>query len=190
MEDELDPTNVGYQMLKKMAWKEGEGLGKRKSGIVEPICVRAPEGREGLGRRERDESALEQATKRKRGVNESVDERKAERLETIKAEVRAQNAEFYCKVCDKQYKTVAEFSTHLSSYDHHHRKRFAEMRANEKSRGDADRDRRQEKRQEQRELDRRIEAAAKQNIAVDASSHAAAPVAASRGVIKFGFKKR
>ena len=30
------------------------------------------------------------------------------------------NREFYCETCDKQYKTVGEFSNHLSSYDHHH----------------------------------------------------------------------
>lgn len=30
--------------------------------------------------------------------------------------------EFYCELCDKQYKTVGEMSNHLSSYDHHHTK--------------------------------------------------------------------
>lgn len=30
--------------------------------------------------------------------------------------------EFYCELCDKQYKTVGEMSNHYSSYDHHHTK--------------------------------------------------------------------
>ena len=36
--------------------------------------------------------------------------------------------EFYCEICDKQYRTVGEMSNHLSSYDHHHKKRFDEMK--------------------------------------------------------------
>lgn len=34
--------DVGTQLLKKMGWKEGEGLGKDSSGITEPI---QPKGR-------------------------------------------------------------------------------------------------------------------------------------------------
>ena len=30
---------------------------------------------------------------------------------------------FYCAVCDKQYAKVTEYENHLSSYDHHHKKR-------------------------------------------------------------------
>ena len=39
--------------------------------------------------------------------------------------------EFYCEICDKQYRTVGEMSNHLSSYDHHHKKRFDEMKSRE-----------------------------------------------------------
>jgi len=35
-------------------------------------------------------------------------------------------------VCDKRYTKVKEFENHLSSYDHHHRKRFKEMKEAEK----------------------------------------------------------
>ena len=30
------------------------------------------------------------------------------------------NKEFFCDICNKQYKNVGEMSNHLSSYDHHH----------------------------------------------------------------------
>ena len=38
------------------------------------------------------------------------------------------------QVCDKRYVKVKEFENHLSSYDHHHRKRFKEMKETEKVR--------------------------------------------------------
>jgi hypothetical protein len=31
---------------------------------------------------------------------------------------------FYCELCDKQYTRSGEYDNHLSSYDHHHRKRL------------------------------------------------------------------
>ena len=37
------------------------------------------------------------------------------------------------QVCDKRYIKVKEFENHLSSYDHHHRKRFKEMKETEKA---------------------------------------------------------
>jgi len=36
-------------------------------------------------------------------------------------------AKFYCETCSKQYHTAMEWEMHLSSYDHHHKKRWREM---------------------------------------------------------------
>ena len=33
----LPEENVGHKMLKKLGWKTGEGLGKKSSGITEPV---------------------------------------------------------------------------------------------------------------------------------------------------------
>jgi len=33
----LTCENVGYQMLQKMGWKEGEGLGSEGQGIKNPV---------------------------------------------------------------------------------------------------------------------------------------------------------
>ena len=101
------------------------------------------EGTLGVGKKEQDVDAMENACARRKLDVERVDEpepRKRRRLEaaeasvTLAEELREQNREFFCAVCDKQYKTVQEFAQHLSSYDHHHRKRFAEMKEAQKDR--------------------------------------------------------
>ena len=57
------------------------------------------------------------------------------------------------QICHKQYQFAHEMEGHLSSYDHHHRKRLAEMRAMHSERGKKDRNKREKRRQE-REMER------------------------------------
>eukprot|EP01018_Ginkgo_biloba_P031596 Gb_28214 [translate_table: standard] len=45
----IDEKNVGNRMLRNMGWQEGSGLGKDRSGIVEPLQAQATEDRAGLG---------------------------------------------------------------------------------------------------------------------------------------------
>nr|XP_033810180.1 SURP and G-patch domain-containing protein 2-like [Geotrypetes seraphini]XP_033810181.1 SURP and G-patch domain-containing protein 2-like [Geotrypetes seraphini] len=45
----LTDQNVGFQMLRKMGWKEGQGLGSSGAGIKDPVKVGATSGGEGLG---------------------------------------------------------------------------------------------------------------------------------------------
>jgi len=35
--NEISKNNVGYMILKKMGWKEDDGLGKNNQGITSPI---------------------------------------------------------------------------------------------------------------------------------------------------------
>lgn len=35
----LNQKNIGFQMLQKMGWQEGRGLGSRGKGIKEPVKV-------------------------------------------------------------------------------------------------------------------------------------------------------
>lgn len=46
----------------------------------------------------------------------------AEREQKIQSEVKEIKKAFYCNLCNKQYKLAMEFESHLSSYDHNHRK--------------------------------------------------------------------
>ncbi|WWD08598.1 hypothetical protein V865_006711 [Kwoniella europaea PYCC6329] len=49
MEPGKDESNVGNQLLAKMGWKTGTGLGKGNEGRVDPILVQQFENRAGLG---------------------------------------------------------------------------------------------------------------------------------------------
>ena len=167
----IPPENRGYRLLAKMGWRAGEGLGRRNSGIAAPIGLVAAEGRMGLGKaaeydkandeaaRERRKLAVErEETDESRAASAAHAERDAARVDTLKR----QNAEFYCAICDKQYKSVSEMSNHLSSYDHHHKKRFVEMKEAERARsgGDAaaDAKRERERKREEKEMRRRMAA--------------------------------
>lgn len=69
-EDQLDPKNmwapknalflakpvkggIGEQLLKKMGWDEGSGLGKNGQGILNPVCMMLKNDRKGLGTSEK-----------------------------------------------------------------------------------------------------------------------------------------
>ena len=49
----IDASNVGFRMLQKAGWKEGEGLGKHGTGATEPLVVFKKRTRRGVGGRER-----------------------------------------------------------------------------------------------------------------------------------------
>ena len=167
--DHIDASNEGFKMLKSMGWTEGEGLGKQSKGDALPLSERIKEEarREGLGRSKQEAEMLSKATTRKRDDSDDEAARKKrkevgeeqKRRDEVLAE---QHRNFYCACCDKQYTTVSEFSAHLSSYDHHHRKRFAEMREAEKARNaDATAEKRsREEARRERELQKQIRAAA------------------------------
>ncbi|XP_008578384.1 PREDICTED: SURP and G-patch domain-containing protein 2-like [Galeopterus variegatus] len=48
-QQKLTDKNLGFQMLQKMGWKEGHGLGSRGKGIREPVSVGTSSEGEGLG---------------------------------------------------------------------------------------------------------------------------------------------
>lgn len=62
LQKELGSDNLGFKMLSKMGFQPGVGLGPKESGRTEPIDVRLPDGRGGLGRaeeaRRREDDAL------------------------------------------------------------------------------------------------------------------------------------
>ncbi|KAJ8917196.1 hypothetical protein NQ315_012688 [Exocentrus adspersus] len=66
-EFKIKEDNIGFKMLQKLGWSEGEGLGSSGSGIVEPINKAAQrEATQGLGLNQMEEDEDEYESYRKR----------------------------------------------------------------------------------------------------------------------------
>ncbi|KAG0249278.1 hypothetical protein DFQ27_000243, partial [Actinomortierella ambigua] len=172
LETHLPPTNIGYQLLLKMGWKAGDGLGRNKTGRTDPVPIDKKEDFLGIGKKEEDDRYTESAAARRRALEvemqakETAEEKvrreiKVKKRDEIKAELAQVKAAFYCALCDKQYERISEYEGHLNSYDHHHKKRFKEMK--ESSRAGAssatEKAKEKERRREERELARMQQAA-------------------------------
>eukprot|EP01129_Flabellula_baltica_P004482 TRINITY_DN1562_c0_g1_i3.p1 TRINITY_DN1562_c0_g1~~TRINITY_DN1562_c0_g1_i3.p1 ORF type:complete len:229 (+),score=60.32 TRINITY_DN1562_c0_g1_i3:204-890(+) len=138
MDDPIEETNIGFQMLLKMGWVRNTGLGVQQHGRVEPIPIVVKNETLGLGRMETEEEMLSNATTRKLLESEKeetedvIEQRKkvAEELEVREESLKEMNNRLYCGICKKQYQKPTELEIHLDSYDHHHTKRLIEARKN------------------------------------------------------------
>ncbi|CAG8578050.1 17385_t:CDS:2 [Racocetra persica] len=139
MDIHLPESNVGYKLLTKMGWKAGQGLGSLQQGRKEPIRIDTKSDCLGVGKLEEENfyhvvsTAKRKALDSEKIAEETEEERqqrqnKVQKQESIKKELEIINSAFYCALCDKQYTKITEYETHLSSYDHNHRKRFKEMK--------------------------------------------------------------
>eukprot|EP00038_Savillea_parva_P010759 m.192574 g.192574 ORF g.192574 m.192574 type:complete len:516 (-) comp18678_c0_seq1:80-1627(-) len=168
-ETPLDATNTGFQMLLKMGWKTGRGLGLRGQGRVDPVPVAQAYDRLGLGKMDADLDMAKETTESRRLLDserlQQVDEATAEELEakwraaaekkaTIASDLKEVNSVFFCDVCRKQYKTPAEYDNHLSSYDHHHTKRLKDLRERDRKQKNLGGNKKKEQRKAAREMER------------------------------------
>ncbi|KAI8466880.1 MAG: hypothetical protein J3K34DRAFT_49449 [Monoraphidium minutum] len=156
----LGAGNKGYQLLTRMGWTAGKGLGRNEDGILEPVKAGVEAGvRLGLGKAAQDEHFTNPELISRRLLESEIQaaedegrrarrELQVERDERIKADVSEILKTFYCATCSKQYANAMELEQHLSSYDHHHKKRLAESRA---LMADRTRDARQRKEQRAQE---------------------------------------
>ncbi|KAK9918676.1 hypothetical protein WJX75_005881 [Coccomyxa subellipsoidea] len=183
----LGEENKGYQMLQRMGWG-GKGLGRNEDGISEPIKGGVEAGlRLGLGKAEEDSyyTAAENIGRKRLEVEIQAEENEertrrremaVEREQRIKEDTSTAKRNLYCETCHKQYKSAAELDTHLSSYDHHHKKRLIEMKAMTSERTRSERERKERKRQEKEaaKLQEQIQRAHQARIAAEgpASSQA------------------
>ncbi|KNE68926.1 hypothetical protein AMAG_13562 [Allomyces macrogynus ATCC 38327] len=124
----------------------------------------------GLGKLAQDQriaasAGARPATTAERIARESgVDRTKREQLVQEVAETQAIKAQvlrpFYCELCDKQYAKATAFENHLSSYDHHHRKRLKALRESErKPKGEGERAAKRAKKEDEDEVLRMMRAA-------------------------------
>ncbi|GAA5807334.1 hypothetical protein MFLAVUS_000692 [Mucor flavus] len=173
METHLPETNVGYKLLQKMGWCAGKGLGPNGQGRIDPIRIELKDDALGVGKaHELNTHHVESTSKRKaldseKQLEESESQKmerefRAEKKQAIAKELQEVKRAFYCELCDKQYKKVSEYDQHLQSYDHHHKKRFKDMKETTRNStvNQSEREKKlaREKRREEKELKRMQEA--------------------------------
>ena len=82
------------------------------------------------------------------------------RRAALQTEITSTLKAFYCTLCDKQFKTVAQYDEHTNSYAHHHKARFKDMQASQRIIQQEELDKRKEKERKREEKELRKMAAA------------------------------
>ncbi|TFK23115.1 hypothetical protein FA15DRAFT_621465 [Coprinopsis marcescibilis] len=182
--------NKGFALLQKMGWTEGRPLGLSEDGRVDPIPFRMKSDSTGIGKLTQDVEMMELTVSQRRELDsekqqkENEDQRRTReeavaRKAAVEEEISITLKAFYCSLCDKQFKNVAQYDEHTNSYAHHHKARMKDMQTNARpAKEDADKRREKERRREEKEL-RKIAAAAGMKMPKVAPSTNLAPVAST-----------
>ncbi|KIK02293.1 hypothetical protein K443DRAFT_677690 [Laccaria amethystina LaAM-08-1] len=171
VETRIKPHNKGFAMLAKLGWTEGQPLGLSEDGRVDPIPFQIKRDLTGLGKMSQDVRMIETTVSQRRGLDserqqkETEDQRKVRedlvaRKSALRDEISTTLKAFYCSLCDKQFKTVAQYDEHTNSYAHHHKARFRDMQANVRliPKEEVDKRKEKERKREEKQL-RKIAAA-------------------------------
>ncbi|KAL1707634.1 hypothetical protein EV121DRAFT_198751 [Schizophyllum commune] len=165
VETRIKPTNVGFAMLRKLGWSEGQPLGLQADGEVDPIPFNLKQDLTGVGKISQDVRMIETTVSQRRELTsermrkETVEEREyrensiAKRT-AVQMEIAETLKAFYCALCDKQFKNVAQYDEHTNSYAHHHKARAKDLQASVRMQAADEVERRKEKerRREEKEL--------------------------------------
>ncbi|KAK7463816.1 hypothetical protein VKT23_007153 [Stygiomarasmius scandens] len=191
VETKIKPTNKGFAMLAKLGWTEGTPLGLSADGRVDPIPFQMKSDSTGLGKVNQDVRMIESTVSQRRGLDserqqkESGEQRQARedavaRRDAVASEISDVLKAFYCSLCDKQFKNVAQYDEHTNSYAHHHKARFRDMQASVRLKPQEEVDKRKEKerKREEKEL-RKIAAANGIRMSKPAAATPAAPSSVS-----------
>jgi Wiskott-Aldrich syndrome protein len=83
------------------------------------------------------------------------------RRAALESEISITLRPFYCELCDKQFKNVAQYDEHTNSYSHHHKARFRDMQTAQRSglKEDVDKRKEKERKREEKELRKLAKAA-------------------------------
>ncbi|KAJ3574529.1 hypothetical protein NP233_g1713 [Leucocoprinus birnbaumii] len=161
----INSSNIGFALLAKMGWSEGQPLGLSGDGRIDPIPFELKQDTLGIGRATQESMIAAEAVAARRvldserQIQETEEQRRARedqvaRKAAVQDEISNTLRAFYCSLCDKQFQNVAQYDEHTNSYAHHHKARFRDMQANARIKPQEDIDKRKEKerKREEREL--------------------------------------
>ncbi|KAH9487145.1 G patch domain-containing protein 8 [Psilocybe cubensis] len=171
VETKIKPTNKGFALLSKFGWVEGQPVGLSGEGRTEPIPFHIKSDLTGLGKTSQDVRMIEETVSQRRELDserqqkESEEQRKLRedsvaRKTALESEISSTLRPFYCTLCDKQFKNVAQYDEHTNSYAHHHKARFKDMQASARLKPKEEVDKRKEKERKREEKELRKIAAA------------------------------
>ncbi|KAL1762447.1 hypothetical protein FB107DRAFT_198992 [Schizophyllum commune] len=165
VETRIKPTNVGFAMLRKLGWSEGQPLGLQADGEVDPIPFNLKQDLTGVGKISQDVRMIETTVSQRRELTsermrkETIEERESRensiaKRTAVQMEIAETLKAFYCALCDKQFKNVAQYDEHTNSYAHHHKARAKDLQASVRMQAADEVERRKEKerRREEKEL--------------------------------------
>lgn len=198
MDSALPPSNRGYMLLQRMGWKAGEGLGKTKKGRLDPVRLDEESCKMGLGKASELNYYHTEATKVRVKLDSEITpeehrekrQAQAEKSQKIEAEIAQVTQKFRCDICDKQYKTSMQYQEHLDSYDHHHTKRFKEMKAMMKGTNTESKESRQAKREAKEMKKAMKQAAAAAQALQDANGGGQMANRSTGGAVSMSFGKK
>ncbi|KAF5382912.1 hypothetical protein D9757_006323 [Collybiopsis confluens] len=172
VETPIKSTNKGFAMLAKLGWVEGQPLDNSASaGRVDPIPFQMKADSTGLGKSRQDVEMIETTVSQRRELDSERQQKETEeqkrrredavaRKTAVAEEISDTLKAFYCSLCEKQFKNVAQYDEHTNSYAHHHKARFKDMQANIRIKPQDEIDKRKEKERKREEKELRKMAAA------------------------------
>ncbi|KLO13946.1 hypothetical protein SCHPADRAFT_903709 [Schizopora paradoxa] len=167
VEARISSTNKGFGLLAKMGWVEGQPLGLSSDGRVDPIPFSVKNDMTGLGKIAQDDEMIEFTVAQRRNLDsermrfETQEQRLAREAAvaqkaSIQSEINTVLRPFFCQLCDKQFKNVAQYDEHTNSYAHHHKARMKDLQGNHPMRmasaAEADARKEKERKREEKEL--------------------------------------
>ncbi|KAI5123585.1 hypothetical protein M0805_003403 [Coniferiporia weirii] len=174
VETRIKSSNKGFAMLAKMGWSEGKPLGISGEGRIDPIPFTVKQDSTGLGKITQDVRMIETTVSQRRNLDSErmqheTEEQRQQREASVaqKAAVQSEISTvlrpFYCELCDKQFKNVAQYDEHTNSYAHHHKARTKDMNANHPmkvgGKEEAEKRKEKERKREEKELRKMAKAA-------------------------------
>ncbi|KDR84768.1 hypothetical protein GALMADRAFT_51883 [Galerina marginata CBS 339.88] len=171
VETKIKPSNKGFALLAKLGWVAGQPVGLSGEGRVDPIPFHIKSDLTGLGKASQDVRMIEETVSQRRGLDSERQQRESEeqrrlredtvaRKTALESEISSTLRAFYCTLCDKQFKNVAQYDEHTNSYAHHHKARFKDMQANVRIKPQDEVEKRKEKERKREEKELRKIAAA------------------------------